>query len=244
MKKENERINFNNITDDDIERWNTEIRDFNQIHIEDDELKNADPALKYKIDEISNYLLMIASQMEKQITNDLHDLLSDGAYFVELEHRFKSKKRLMDKIYSKVINNFEDPLQVGKKVADTLRYTIIFDFDTYIEQVDDYLTSLEEMGYKVIKFKNRWGEVYYKGINVHVEDEEHRKFEIQFHTKENYDIKEIFSREPYNLIRSSNVPNELLIKAHLLRRIYQKRVHIPENALSYQYESKSKKRSR
>jgi len=244
MKDKSERINFNNITDSDIEKWNREIHYFNQLHITDDELESADPAMKYKIEEISNYLLINALRMEQQVTNDLYNLLENGAYFVELEHRFKSKKRLMNKIYTRVINKGYDPIKVGNEIGDTLRYTIIFDYNTYIEQVNAYLKELEEMGYKIIKFKNRWSEVYYKGINVHIEDYYKRKFEIQFHTKENHDIKEIFSREPYNLIRNNNAPNELLIKAYLLRRIYQKKVRIPKGALSYQYENKAKKKSR
>ena len=201
-----------------------------------------------KSEELDNAVSYIESRSRVYgniITSDLLSLQEGNiSYFVELEHRFKTRERIKEKILQKMVVDNQSMREAINGIYDALRYTIIIADEFYIEKVGEYLPKIEQLGYKVIRFRNSWGNEYYQGINVSFIDPDGFKFEIQFHTKENYDIKEIFSREPYNLIRSSNVPNELLIKAHLLRRIYQKRVHIPENALSYQYESKSKKRSR
>lgn len=235
-----ELINFNEITDDDILRWNMEILEYNNEHNNTSELEKATPNVIRQVTEFGNYLLQTAHLKEKMVTNDLNEVLGDDGYFVELDHRFKERKRLEEKIYHKVIKDNLDIMKAGNSIYDVLRYTIIFDFDTYTTQVDNYLTELEDLGYKVVKFKNRWDDVYYKGINVYLEYNG-LKFELQFHTEENYLIKETYSREPYKLTRKTNAPIDLLTKAYYLRKIYQQKVHIPPFALGYEYQSKKNK---
>ena len=235
-----EIINSGNISEENIAKWNLEILEYNQLHDGSNELSKAPLIVKQQIGDASNYLLQNAYNMERVVTNDLLSILTNNGYFVELENRFKSRKRLEEKIYHKYQRTNNEIISIANNIGDVLRYTIIFDYDNYIQNVQGYLENLEELGYNISVFKNRWNEVYFKGISVKINGP-CGMFEIQFHTKENYEIKEVFSREPYKLTRKSNAPIDLLIKAFLLRRIYQQKVRIPLGAIEYQYKNTNKK---
>lgn len=241
MGRNIETINFNNISEDDIIRFNAEIRKYNQEHEGSNSLDNVTGDIRYQLMQISSYLLQRAERLQKGITSDLYDILGSDGYFVELDHCIKRKDRLEEKIYKRAKEKNQDLMVAGNKIGDVLRYTIIFDDENYVTKVDNYLEELEDLDYQVIRFKNRWAEPYYKGINVQIKGPNDIIFEIQFHTKENHDIKEVFSRDPYKITRSDDSPIDLRVKAYYLRSYYQNKVHVPQFAIDYQYNSKKSK---
>ena len=50
---------------------------------------------------------------------------------------------------------------------------------------------LEKKGYEVTAVKNTWNkiEAVYKGVNTNIKTPEGYEFELQFHTKESFDLK-------------------------------------------------------
>ena len=235
-----QKINYTNYNEFDIIKWTEEIRIYNEENENNDTLIIPDVFLKHRILEASNYMLTKAYNLEKQITYDLFECLQKG-YFVNLDKRIKGRERIETKIYNRHKKSNNDVFKVASEIDDILRYTIILDFDDYTSEVDNYLTRLEELGYQVYKLKNRWNELFYKGINVKIKDPNNFLFEIQFHTKENLNIIEYQTREPYKVVRSNNAPLHLKIKAYLIRNYYQNDVQVPLGAIDYNYKSKTNK---
>ena len=78
-----------------------------------------------------------------------------------------------------------------EKIGDAVRYTLECDEGVYTESVIPSLKALEAKGYKVLKFKNTWGENQsYQGINTNLLSPEGQQIELQFHTYDSWDVKE------------------------------------------------------
>lgn len=203
----------------------------------------ANEPYNYELENAVRYITSRAILYEGIITSELLELQEDQvSYFVELDQRFKTKFRIREKILQKMKVDEMSMVDASNSICDALRYTIIVVDDLYIEKVDEYLRKIESLGYRVIKFKNAWGNEYYKGLNVSFIDQDHFKFEVQFHTPGSYAIKEGKLRDVYNIIRDPDSPDDLKNKSNAIRKYYQAQVRIPKGAIDYCYESNVKKR--
>ena len=236
-----ERVILDRLTIEQEAKWLSEIEEYNRMINEKNELYFLNPLSQLEIENVAGYLLEQARFHEKEITNDLYDFVDDTTSFAELDNRFKGKNRLKEKIYHKSLNEQLSILEVSSQINDTLRYTFIIDDDEYIKKIEECLSDLESRGYEVFRFQNDWCGLLYKGINVKLKNGQGFKFEIQFHTKKSFEVKEGKTRELYNLLRNKNAPINLRLKAELLRRFYQQSVKMPYNSLDYQYESQNKR---
>ncbi len=197
------------------------------------------PELKRAVDYIETRAKFYSNTVTEQLLN-LQE--SNISFFIELDQRLKQRERIIEKVKQKMEVDHMSIIEAANLIGDTLRYTIIIDEKLYTEKVDEYLRSIEELGYKVYKFKNKWGDEYYQGLNVIFEDDMGFKFEVQFHTLGSYTIKEGKLRNVYNIIRDKNSPEDLRKKSNIIRRYYQKQVDIPIGAVGYEYHSNEKKR--
>ncbi|MEG2543358.1 MAG: hypothetical protein RR986_01530 [Longicatena sp.] len=77
-------------------------------------------------------------------------------------------------------------------IYDNVRYTSISSKDDLVRGFGDVVDKLQEKGYNVFRVKNTLKDTNasYRGVNTIVENEEGYKFELQFHTKESFNIKQ------------------------------------------------------
>lgn len=204
-----------------------------------------------------------AEEMEPGITKDLKDLELDGiGKLVSLEHRKKTITSIIEKIIadSKSERYKGSYKRAADNICDTVRYTFIIPDDIYTEKLDECLHMLEDMGYEVIDFKNKWGELAYKGVNVRISTKDHKEiFELQFHTPLGYRIKEGVSygdttkvdetpfkigstRSLYQVSRDDDAPEWLRIRADRLRSYLQTFIDTPKGILDYMYDRDIKRR--
>lgn len=103
-----------------------------------------------------------------------------------LENRIKSKRRYLEKL--------ENNIESGKKeINDVLRYTLGTDNPRMlIKKMNQAFDSFSKLGYNTVVLKNTWVDHNnpYKGINSVVVAPNGQKFEVQYHTKESFEIKE------------------------------------------------------
>lgn len=201
------------------------------------------PSISLEIETAVDYIELRAKFYSNIITNELLSLQEEHvSYFVELDQRLKKRERIIEKIVQKMNIDNMSIKDASNGIKDSLRYTIVVDDCVYVEKVDEYLRKIEDMGYKVVNLKNKWGDEFYQGINVFFADELGFKFEIQFHTPNGYTIKEGKLRDVYTIIRDENSPEDLVKKCNEIRKYYQAQVRIPKGAMDYQYSSYVKKR--
>jgi hypothetical protein len=131
---------------------------------------------------------------------------------VGLEYKFKTEESLTKKLtknsqkYLSYISDKQNPdsKTIEKSVArtaeqnnDVLRYTFLMPIEKYVFCFKKTLIELENLDYK-ISSEHIWstwknvGTKYdkgYRGINITVISSQGQKFELQFHTKESFQLK-------------------------------------------------------
>jgi len=150
-----------------------------------------------------------------------------------LEHMCKSADRLKEKIAERLRYHPDlPPRQAAADVPDAVRFTFEYSESHYIGGVPADVERLKEAGYELVKLKNLWAKDQYKGINSQwLRPETGLRFEVQFHTPESREAKEL-THKAYERLRD---PHTSKAEESVLED-YQRRVNalirIPPNAFT------------
>lgn len=154
--------------------------------------------------DVANKLIEEAKQQEPQITKDLkeiigethgninYDVFIDGQTKKALDFRLKGSGSLQRKVISDFINGV--PLEtIEKELYDAVRYTDLVGAEFLTNDYFEVVKKLEKKGYKVVRVKNTLNNhtKAYRGLNTVVQSPSGYNFELQFHTPESMEIKEI-----------------------------------------------------
>lgn len=138
-------------------------------------------------------LIQEARKQETDVTRILKSLEKKGCYFVGLRHRLKSKESLQRKILKDMEERDFGAKEAASNIHDTLRYTFIFDESSFLDNFKRVSSFLNKEGYNYKRIKNtlKLRNVRYRGINALLISPEGYVFELQFHTKRSFEVKEI-----------------------------------------------------
>lgn len=93
--------------------------------------------------------------------------------------------------------------QVISMIPDGIRSTLTYSSERYAEGVLADIGRLKDEGFELIKLKNLWHSDQYKGINSQwVRSDTGTRFEMQFHTPESLEAKEL-THGAYERIRAN-----------------------------------------
>ena len=123
-----------------------------------------------------------------------------------LEHMVKGEDRLKEKLADAWhARPGLTARQVLGMVPDAVRSTLTYDAERYAEGVLADVGRLKAEGFELIKLKNLWHADQYKGINSQwFRSETGTRFEMQFHTPESLEAKEL-THEAYERLRANAV---------------------------------------
>jgi hypothetical protein len=122
-----------------------------------------------------------------------------------LEHMIKGEDRLKEKLADELFGKEKTVRQALSEVPDAVRFTFRYGFERYAEGVLVDVAQLKAEGFELIKLKNLWTDSQYKGINSQWRRQETgARFEMQFHTRESLEAKEL-THEAYERIRAPEV---------------------------------------
>ena len=151
----------------------------------------------------SKKLLDRISKIEPKITSDMQRIAGENR-LVGLEFRKKAADSLARKITTDSQAENISLSKAASKINDALRYTTIFDSDTFTKEYLKMKQKLIAEGYQVVKVKNTWLiDGPYKGVNTVVE-KDGINFEMQYHTQESFDLKNGPLHELYEKRRLSS----------------------------------------
>jgi hypothetical protein len=128
-----------------------------------------------------------------------------GRGLAGLEHMLKGEDRLKEKIADEL---FAKPAisarEALNEVADPVRFTLSYPSERYADGILADVDSIKAEGFELIKLKNLWADNQYKGINSQWRrPETGLRFEMQFHTPESLEAKEL-THEAYERIRGAD----------------------------------------
>jgi hypothetical protein len=120
-----------------------------------------------------------------------------------LENMLKGEDRLKEKIADRLRYQPDLPTrQAAIEVPDAVRFTLAYSETHYTEGVLTDVERLKAEGFELIKLKNLWAKDQYKGINSQWRRPESGvRFEMQFHTPESLEAKEL-THKAYERLRS------------------------------------------
>jgi hypothetical protein len=123
-----------------------------------------------------------------------------------LQNMLKGEDRLKEKIADALRARPELTVtQALGIVPDPVRYTFAYSTERYADGVLTDVERLKTEGFELIKLKNLWTDDQYKGINSQWRrPETGLRFEMQFHTPESLEAKEL-THKAYERIRSPRV---------------------------------------
>jgi hypothetical protein len=120
-----------------------------------------------------------------------------------LEHMLKGEDRLKEKIADALRAPGVMVREALGMVPDAVRFTLTYSVEGYASGVRADVDRFKAEGFELIKLKNLWSGDQYKGINSQWRRPETGLcFEMQFHTPESLDAKELTHRA-YERIRGS-----------------------------------------
>jgi hypothetical protein len=124
-----------------------------------------------------------------------------------LENSLKGKDRLAEKVdqWMSAQVNLTAADAIGL-VKDAIRYTFVYEETAYSAGVLADCYRLESSGFTPVDRQNSWENDQYKGINGRWRDPDSGMlFEVQFHTQESLDAKEL-THAAYERIRDTKTP--------------------------------------
>lgn len=121
-----------------------------------------------------------------------------------LEHMVKGEDRLKEKLADELFGKNKTVREALSEVPDAIRFTLCYDHGRYAEGVLADVDRLKAEGFELIKLKNLWSDNQYKGINSQWRRlGTGSRFEMQFHTPESLEAKEL-THQAYERIRGSD----------------------------------------
>jgi hypothetical protein len=122
-----------------------------------------------------------------------------------LDHMLKGEDRLKEKIAEELLAKPGKTVREAMtEVADPVRFTLSYPPQRYAGGVATDVDRLKAEGFELIKLKNLWPAEQYKGINSQWRrPDTGTRFEMQFHTFESLEAKEL-THAAYERIRGSD----------------------------------------
>jgi hypothetical protein len=121
---------------------------------------------------------------------------------VGLEHRLKGEDRIKEKIAERLRYTPDlSPRQAAAEVPDAVRFTLEYPESRYPDGVVSGVERIQGAGCELLKLKNLWAKDQYKGINSQwLRQETGLRFEVQFHTPQSREAKEL-THQAYERLR-------------------------------------------
>lgn len=180
---------------------------------------------------VAQWYFDTAADEEPNVTRLIVQLAEHNAGKAEgLEFRVKGYDSLLRKIRDRW-NRGGDP---RTWISDALRYTIVFHPADYSQQVMDVLYGMDEAGYKTDDGENSWpkGDSY-SGLHYTLWTSDGFGFELQFHTQDSYDLKNVTLHKLYEEFRESSTPVDRKRDLYDAMTKYWDNVDVPDDVLGW-----------
>jgi hypothetical protein len=132
-----------------------------------------------------------------------HGHLSEDTEKFALKEPDRFKEKLAELIIDEPDKLVEQHME---EIHDGIRYTFISDHDEYVRTVNQASATLKDSGFELGVRKNTWENAEYKGMNTRWRDDESGcRFEVQFHTHESWQVKQVM-HSAYIRIHDTRTP--------------------------------------
>jgi hypothetical protein len=168
---------------------------------------------------------------EGEVTDMLrgHEIEAVGTKLVGLKYRLKGQERFKEKVAEQLaVELREDPRAAAEATPDAIRYTYQIPTTNYTHEYNRITGSLEKDGHERLLVRNSWKDSQYKGINTRWQTTEGQIFEVQFHTPESFEAKQL-THGAYERLRSPTTSHTEKRELQLFQKKTSEAIPTPGN---------------
>ena len=167
---------------------------------------------------------------EPGVTKAMESVETDipGARLVGLENCLKGEDRFKEKVAGNLA--LKPERAVGKEtdaIPDALRYTCQFSTEIYVDGCRAATRELQGHGYQLVLRRNSWESPDYKGINTRWRTTEGQVFEVQFHTVESFEAKQL-THAAYERLRNPLTDKREMGELRQFQRQVSEQIPVPD----------------
>jgi hypothetical protein len=166
---------------------------------------------------------------EKAVSPALREVeaVVPGASLVGFENRLKGEDRFKEKVAEELYAKpGRSVTEITDRMPDVVRYTCEFSGDGYVAGYWAMRESLTERGYKLLLSRNSWEDDEYNGINTRWMTADRQRFEVQFHTPESFQAKQL-THHAYERLRAMGSTGAELPELEIFQREVSSRIPKP-----------------
>jgi hypothetical protein len=194
------------------ERWPREQRP--QIDRSNDEPGSwrgeGDQYLDAEENLVAGHALERIRPIEEKVSAALHEIKAEvpGCDLVGLEFSLKGEERFKEKVSDELHAKPDRSIaEISENMPDVVRYTFQFDRQDYVQGYWNVHGCMERHSYEIEFSRNSWDSLQYKGINSRWRTPTGQLFEVQFHTPESFEAKQL-THKAYENIRTSTASDQ------------------------------------
>jgi hypothetical protein len=152
------------------------------------------------------------------------------------KYALKSPDRFKEKLAERISLMPEESVEnLASQIHDGIRYTFIYDYDTYTLGSSETEAALVEGGYVLQARKPAWDSADYKGVNSQwLDPESGLLFEVQFHTSDSWEAKQA-THHAYARLTDLRVMPQERARLEEFQQDFSASVPIPRGALEIPY---------
>jgi hypothetical protein len=150
--------------------------------------------LDYEENLVTEHAVDRVSKAEPEVTRTIKGVETEtpGAHLVGLQYCLKGEERYKEKVAAEVRLKPERSIaEILARVPDAIRYTFECGEDHYMDSYQDICGKLEERGNELLVRRNCWDDPDYKGVNTRWLTTDGQTFEVQIHTADSFQAKQL-----------------------------------------------------
>jgi len=170
--------------------------------------------------------------VEKKVTASLQEIKEEtpDCDLAGLENRLKGEERFKEKVFGELRAKPERSIaEITERMPDAIRYTFQLDSERYVAGYWNLHQRLEAGGSEFLMSRNFWDSPDYKGVNTRWLGSDGQVFEVQFHTPESYQAKQL-THTAYERLRTSTGPGAERPELESFQQDVSARIPIPDGA--------------
>jgi hypothetical protein len=160
--------------------------------------------LSYEENLLAEHELDRVRQAEPEISKTMQGIEAEvpNARLVGLQYCLKGDDRFKEKVAREVLLKPDRSLaEIAERMPDAIRYTLECSEEGYVDSYREICSQLEDRGNDLVLRRNSWDDPDYKGINTRWLTGDGQMFEVQIHTADSFQAKQL-THVAYERLRS------------------------------------------
>jgi hypothetical protein len=181
---------------------------------------------------VAGHALERIRPIEEKVSATLREIKAEvpGCDLVGLKFSLKGEERFKEKVSDELRAKPDRSIaEITERMPDAIRYSFQLDADRYLAGYWNLREHLELSGSELLMSRNSWDSPDYKGVNTRWLGPDGQVFEVQFHTPESYQAKQL-THTAYERLRTGIAPGAERPELENFQQEVSARIPVPDGS--------------